>query len=87
MGIGVSIFLIAVGLILAFAVNASIAGIDVEMIGWILAGVGCLGLILSLIFTVVGRRSRTEVYRETPAGPVVDVRGQQTYVDPNRPPY
>ena len=51
MGIGVSIFLIAVGLILALAVHANTNGtIDVDTIGWILVIVGAVGLLLSLIF-------------------------------------
>ena len=35
MGIGASIFLIAVGLILALAVNITVSGIDIKVIGWI----------------------------------------------------
>ena len=51
MGIGVSIFLIAVGLILALAINVDTEGrIDVPMVGWILVVVGILGMLLSLIF-------------------------------------
>ncbi|MDQ1627820.1 MAG: hypothetical protein QOI54_1564 [Actinomycetota bacterium] len=47
MGIGVSIFLIAVGAILAFAVNASISGLDIAVVGYILMIVGVLGLIMT----------------------------------------
>jgi hypothetical protein len=50
MGIGVSIFLIAVGLILALAVNVTASGVDIDTIGWILVIVGAVGLLLSLIF-------------------------------------
>ena len=50
MGIGVSIFLIAVGLILALAVNFTTSGVDFDTIGWILVIVGAVGLLLSLIF-------------------------------------
>jgi len=46
----VSIFLIAVGAILAFAVNAEVSGVDITTIGWILLIVGVLGLVLSMIF-------------------------------------
>jgi hypothetical protein len=49
MGIGVSIFLIAVGLILALAVNVTATGVDIDTIGWILVVVGAVGLLLSLI--------------------------------------
>ncbi len=50
MGIGASLFLIAVGAILAWAVDASLSGIDLNMIGIILMIVGVLGLLLSLLF-------------------------------------
>lgn len=50
MSFGGSIFLIAVGLVLALAVNVSVSGIDLQLVGWILAGVGALGLLASLVF-------------------------------------
>jgi hypothetical protein len=49
-GIGVSIFLIAVGAILAFAVNTNVSGLEIETVGWILLAVGAVGLVLSMIF-------------------------------------
>jgi hypothetical protein len=50
MGLGVSIFLIAVGAILTWAVNASVSGVELQTIGWILMIVGVVGLLLSLVF-------------------------------------
>jgi Domain of unknown function (DUF6458) len=50
MGIGVSLLLVAVGAILAFAVNATVNGLDLVTVGWILMIVGVLGALLSLIF-------------------------------------
>ena len=50
MGIGVSLILIAAGLILALGVNTHVSGIDINTIGWILTIVGVIGLILSMIF-------------------------------------
>ena len=50
MGIGVSLILIAVGAILAFAVNAEVSGLEVQTIGWILLIVGIVGALLSIIF-------------------------------------
>jgi uncharacterized protein DUF6458 len=50
MGIGVSIFLIAVGAILKYAVTASARGIDLGAMGVILMVVGSLGLLTSLVF-------------------------------------
>lgn len=50
MGLGVSLFLIAVGAILAFAVNASVNGLDIVTVGWILMAVGAFGALLSIMF-------------------------------------
>ncbi len=50
MSIGVSIFLIAIGAILAFAVNVTIEGIDLDTVGVILMIAGGLGLVISLLF-------------------------------------
>lgn len=49
MGIGAGIFLIAIGAILTFALNVSVGGVDLDMVGWILMGAGVLGLLWSLI--------------------------------------
>jgi hypothetical protein len=50
MGIGVSVFLLAVGAILAFAVDVTAEGIDLNTVGIILMIVGAIGLIVSLLF-------------------------------------
>lgn len=50
MGISLSIFLIAVGAILAWAVTADVSGIDVQIAGVILVVVGVIGFIASLVF-------------------------------------
>jgi hypothetical protein len=50
LGIGVSIFLFAVGAILAFAVETSTKGIDLDAVGVILMIVGAIGILLSLMF-------------------------------------
>ena len=49
MGIGVSIFLIALGAILAFAVDVSTSGIDLNTIGVILMVVGVIGLAVTML--------------------------------------
>jgi len=49
MGIGASIFLLALGAILAFAVNYSFSGIDINVIGYILMAAGALGLLLTTL--------------------------------------
>ncbi len=50
MGIGVSLFLIAVGAVLTFAVEKEASGVDIDVVGWILMGVGAAGFLLSLMF-------------------------------------
>jgi hypothetical protein len=67
MGLGTSIFLIAVGAILAFAVNATVQGLNIVTVGWILMGIGALGVVLSIAFWEswggFNRRSTTVVER------------------------
>ncbi len=48
MSIGASLFLIAVGAILRYAVTESISGIDLQTVGLILMIVGIIGLVISL---------------------------------------
>jgi hypothetical protein len=50
MGLGVGIFLIAVGAILTFAVHAHSSGVNINTVGWILMAVGAAGILLSMIF-------------------------------------
>ncbi|HVM01404.1 MAG TPA: DUF6458 family protein [Acidimicrobiales bacterium] len=50
MGIGVSVFLIAVGAILAFAVDVTTEGVNLDTVGVILMIVGSIGLLASLLF-------------------------------------
>lgn len=54
MGIGASIFLIAIGAILAFAVDVSLGGLDLDIVGWILMAAGVLGLVMTAL--IWGRR-------------------------------
>jgi hypothetical protein len=57
-GIGTSIFLIAVGAILYFAVNADVSGLEISTVGLILMIVGVLGLLISLFYTTLATRRR-----------------------------
>ena len=56
MGIGVSIFLIAVGAILTFALNLRVGVLDLDIVGWILMAAGVIGLIMTTL--VWGPRRR-----------------------------
>lgn len=48
--IGLSLFLMAVGAILVWAVEATVVGLDIVVVGVILMLVGSMGLVLSLLF-------------------------------------
>jgi hypothetical protein len=50
MGISLSILLMAVGAILAWAVSAEVSGIDLQVAGIILVVIGAIGFIASLVF-------------------------------------
>jgi Flp pilus assembly protein protease CpaA len=54
MGIGMSIFLIAAGAILRYAINVSIEGIELQTVGLILMIVGIIGLVISLAVMFMG---------------------------------
>jgi hypothetical protein len=50
MGFVISLLMIAVGAILAFAVTDQPSGINLDVVGWILIAVGFVGFVLSLAF-------------------------------------
>jgi uncharacterized protein DUF6458 len=52
-GIGTSIFLIAVGAILKYAVTAEVSGVQLDTVGVILMVVGVIGLLLSLLWMTI----------------------------------
>jgi beta-lactamase regulating signal transducer with metallopeptidase domain len=62
MTIGASIFLIAVGAILKYAVNATVSGIEIETIGLILMIAGVVGLLIGLFLLTQADRRRDVVY-------------------------
>jgi uncharacterized membrane protein len=89
----VSLFLIAVGAILTWAVTATTNGLDVNTVGVILMVVGLVGFFLSLLFwsswggpQFFGHR---QVYTDgvAPAPRAVTTRRRTTYVeeDPGAP--
>ena len=49
-GMGVSLFLVAVGAVLAFAVTATAEGFDINTVGVILMIVGGIGFLASMLF-------------------------------------
>jgi Domain of unknown function (DUF6458) len=52
MPLGTSIFLIAVGAILRYAVTATVSGISITTVGLILMIVGIVGLVLSIFYMI-----------------------------------
>lgn len=66
MGIGTSIFLIALGAIMRFAISATTSGFSIHTAGTILMVVGIIGLLLSVLWMTVwaDRRGRGVVVRE-----------------------
>lgn len=74
MGLGVSLFLVAIGAILVWGVTGKVAGVNEDAIGWILMIIGVVGLVLSMIFWsswggFAGGRRRTYVEEGPPPGP------------------
>ena len=63
MGFGASIFLIAVGAVLAFAVNVTVQGLELKTIGYILMAVGAVGLLLTMLY-LRPRARRSAVVRD-----------------------
>jgi hypothetical protein len=59
MATGTSILLIALGAILAFAVDVSVSGLELDVVGWILMVVGAIGLVVSLFWIDRVSRPRT----------------------------
>jgi hypothetical protein len=92
-GIGGSIFLIAVGAILAFAVHASLGFVSIQVVGWVLMVAGAVGLILTLFLwsnrrrTVVDRaveRPYADEYVERPVAPRQAVAPDDEVVEERR---
>jgi len=61
MGIGISIFFIALGAILLWAVTATVAGVSINVVGIILMVVGAVGLAAAMLaLTSRDRRATTD---------------------------
>ncbi len=67
---GISLFLIAVGAILYFAVNASVQGLEIDTVGLILMIIGAVGFLWSIL-VLYGARDRADA---RPADEVVRER-------------
>lgn len=76
MRIGGSLFMIAAGAILAYAVTAHLSWIDIQTVGVILMIVGIIALALSIYWMTMRRRTD-----------VVHYNNPAPYGDPNDAPY
>lgn len=70
MGYGLGVFLLALGLILAFAVRDMISAVDLTMIGYIL----CLAGVLVIVLTAVQLNARR---RSTATATTTDAQGRR----------
>ncbi|MDQ2750939.1 MAG: DUF6458 family protein [Pseudonocardiales bacterium] len=78
MRLGGSLFLIALGAILKFAIKDNFKDVNLGTIGVILMLIGALGLVISVVW--MSSRRRTDVIQRGPGGSV-----GTTYVTPNDP--
>ncbi|SNT65040.1 hypothetical protein SAMN05421812_119110 [Asanoa hainanensis] len=79
MGIGGSIFLIAVGAIFTFALDVNVGWLDLDVVGWVLMLAGVIGLVLTM--WLWQSRKRTTVARDTraavpPTAPLPPAQGR-----------
>jgi len=82
MRIGGSLFMIAVGAILTYAVTARIQWIDIQTVGVILMLVGIIALALSLYWMFGRRRTDVVQYSSPPAQYTQPEYGQGPYGEP-----
>ncbi len=80
MGFGASLAFLAVGAVLAFAVKWDVPGIDLQMIGWILMGVGGVSMFLTTMY------SRRAAARGAEPVEVIEPEGMYTR-DPAHDPF
>ena len=67
MGIGTGIFLFVVGAIVAFALNFTVPGVDLHLIGYLLMGAGVVVFLISII--MVSRKRSTVSTTRTAVDP------------------
>lgn len=73
MAIGSAIVLFTIGAILTYGVDAEIAGLDIDTIGYILMGAGLVGGLIGLMYAMTHRtRTETVVTEAAPRERVVE---------------
>jgi hypothetical protein len=83
MGIGASVFMLAIGAIIAFAFNVRVGWLDLDVVGWVLMAAGAIGLILTLTVFSKSRRTVTRTADPYAAPPATErvVEERATYDD------
>jgi len=79
MSIGGGIALIVIGAILAFALEFQVAGIDIQLIGYILIAAGVVVTLLGIVFA--SRRRQTTATSRTSVDPATGERVTRRDVD------
>ena len=79
MSIGGGIALIVIGAILAFALDFQVAGIDIQLIGYILIGAGVLVTIIGIVFA--SRRRSTVSTTRSAVDPATGERVERRSTD------
>jgi len=82
MGYGLGVFLLAVGLILVYAVQDSISGVDLTTVGWILVLAGVLVIVLTAVTMTRGRATRSVSTTTHPDGSQTTTEQQQRHDPP-----
>jgi len=87
MGIGGSIFLIALGAILAFGVEADLGWLSLDVVGWVLMLAGLVGLVTTMYFWRTRRQAVVAAapVRQEQVVPVRDDRIVEEYREVRRP--
>jgi len=75
MGIGASVFMIAAGAIITFALDVTVGWLDLDVVGWVLMVAGAIGLVVTL--SIWNSRRRTVVT----SAPTTATRVERPVVD------
>jgi hypothetical protein len=78
MYVGVGIFLLVVGAVLAFATTLGIHGVDLTLVGWILMAGGLLAIVLSLLLS---HRRGVSSRQVTHVDPATGTRVRDTHIE------
>jgi hypothetical protein len=81
MAIGSAIVLFVIGAVLTYGVDAEIAGLDIDTIGYILMGAGVVGGLIGLLYAMTYRGRGTAVVDAPPRDVVVETPPREVVVE------